>query len=74
MAWLMITPRHCPKRPAPEIVRQIEPLNVPRAGVYAGKVPVQQWQTAHAALLLPPLRRALLLGLVVLPCPSATEA
>jgi hypothetical protein len=61
----MITLQNFPKQRAPEIFCQIYPLKVPPAGIYTGKVPVQEWKTAHVALLLPPIGRSLLLGLFV---------
>src|SRR5712691_7453567 len=60
----MITLQNFPKIRAPEIFCQIYPVKVPPAGLYPGKVPVQECKTAHVVLLLPPIARSLLLGLI----------
>jgi hypothetical protein len=48
-----------PKKSSTGNFRQMYPVKVPPAGIYGGKVPVQECKTAHVALLLPPIARSL---------------
>src|SRR4030095_7662703 len=58
----MIALQHFPPSRAPAILRQIDPVKVPLAGMDIGKVLVQACKTAHVTLLLPSIGRSLLLG------------